>query len=235
MNPARPDIREQLLHRIATALTSGPHPHTAGSVAAQEVPAKDQHGRAPHSYRTTGTLDTRERLDLFTDRLHDYKAGVHPCTPHTLTATVTGLLDQRAVHQLVLPPRSPVDLGDWPGQRRHDTPDAPLTPTDLDAADTVLTGCATAIAETATIVLDAAPDQGRRMITLIPDHHIVVVHAHQIVQTVPEALHRLDPTRPLTWISGPSATSDIELSRVEGVHGPRQLDVVLVGPTDETS
>jgi len=105
-----------------------------------------------------------------------------------------------------------------------------LSPGALDAADGVITTAALAIAETGTIVLDGGPGQGRRALSLVPDYHLCVLRAGQVVGIVPEALDRLPPGRPCTWISGPSATSDIELDRVQGVHGPRTLEVILIGP-----
>ena len=157
-------------------------------------------------------------VELLTDRLVDYKARVHRTVPDALTGVET----------LLVPADVPPDwLTAYPGKT---IVDRDLSIEELDQVDAVLTGCAVAIAQTGTIVLDAGATQGRRAITLVPDRHVVVVLVDQIVGRVPEALPRLAPTRPQTWISGPSATSDIELNRVEGVHGPRTLDVVILEP-----
>lgn len=179
-------------------------------------------------YRTAGehAAGSEALLALLEDRLLDYKAGVHRCTAAELTTTIAGVLDRLAAQgRLVVPPDLPVT---WTEGRDVLRDSAGVTTDDLDAVAGVVTACAVAIAETGTIVLDAGEGQGRRALTLVPDLHVCVVRADQVVQTVPEALHRLDAVRPQTWISGPSATSDIELNRVEGVHGPRTLEVVLV-------
>jgi L-lactate dehydrogenase complex protein LldG len=179
-------------------------------------------------------------IDLLVDRLEDYRATVRRCAPADLPATLATSLAEAST--VVLPPGVPASWlplsADGAGSAHdaglafvRDGDPALLTVAELDAPGVaVVTGCAVAVAETGTLILDAAPDQGRRLLTLVPDHHICVVRADQIVARLPAALRRLeDPTRPLTMISGPSATSDIELNRVEGVHGPRHLNVVIVG------
>jgi L-lactate dehydrogenase complex protein LldG len=138
---------------------------------------------------------------------------------------VAAVLVERGMRRIAVPPGLPAYL---PAGIETLVDTGQLTAADLDAVDGTVTGCAVAIAETGTIVLDGSPDQGRRLLTLVPDYHLCLVRAADVVTTVPEAVARLDPTRPLTFISGPSATSDIELNRVEGVHGPRTLDVVIV-------
>jgi L-lactate dehydrogenase complex protein LldG len=165
--------------------------------------------------------------ELFVERVSDYRATVHRTTDDRLPGAIAAVLAARGATRVA----APVGLPDaWlaAAELERVVDDPPLTYGDLDGLDGVVTGCAVAIAETGTIVLDGGPDQGRRAISLLPDLHVCVVTASQIVGTVPEALERLEPTRPQTWISGPSATSDIELQRVEGVHGPRVLDVVFV-------
>ncbi|MFD3453073.1 lactate utilization protein C [Streptomyces sp. NPDC058691] len=210
--------REQILGRVRRALADVPREEAPGG------------GPAEHGYlRVHGERDPGQSADLLAENLADYRAIVHRTTTGELPLRLAALLSARGTHSVVVPAGLPEG---WLAEAKDveqvaDT--AALTPYELDAVDSVVTGCAVAIAETGTIVLDAGPDQGRRRITLVPDHHVVVVRVpEQVVDSVPQALERLDPARPLTWISGPSATSDIELDRVEGVHGPRTLEVVLV-------
>jgi L-lactate dehydrogenase complex protein LldG len=201
--------RDEILARVRMAL--------AGADASVSV---------PRDYRRAGNPDPTALAAQFADRLADYRAEVHRTAPAGLPAVVARAL--AGTTTLVVPADLPEQW--WSGYRGLVRPDPPAVPVaDLDAPGvSVLTGCAVAIAETGTIVLDAGPGQGRRVLTLVPDHHVCVVWGGQIVATVPEGLARLsDPTRPLTLVSGPSATSDIELDRVEGVHGPRRLEVII--------
>ena len=204
------DSRDVVLGRIRTALSDRP---------------------APPAVRRDYELarDVGDAVALFAERVADYRAVVHRVREAALPARIEESLRARGARKMVAP-------ADVPGWWRVaevvwslDEPAHPLSRTTLDRSDGVLTGCAVAIAETGTIVLDAGVAQGRRALTLLPDYHLCVVLESQIVGTVPEALARLDPARPLTFISGPSATSDIELDRVEGVHGPRNLEVLVVG------
>lgn len=188
--------------------------------------------------REHGDRSVAQSVDLLAENLADYRAIVHRCTADDLAVTIAGMLAARGTKTVLVPPGLEPS---WLAETEADqVPDRiENTPHELDRIDSVVTACAVAVAETGTIVLDGSPDQGRRRITLVPDHHICVVRVpEQVVSSVPQALERLDPARPLTWISGPSATSDIELDRVEGVHGPRTLEVVLVedgSGTDESS
>ncbi|NUS84411.1 MAG: LUD domain-containing protein [Streptomyces sp.] len=177
--------------------------------------------------REHGARTTEETVELLAENLADYRAIVHRCADEALSEVVMRLLAERGAQTVAVPPELPAYwIKAVDATRIHDR--AATTAAELDRVDSVVTACAVAIAETGTIVLDGSPDQGRRRLTLVPDHHICVVRVpDQVVSSVPRALERLDPTRPLTWISGPSATSDIELDRVEGVHGPRTLEVVL--------
>jgi L-lactate dehydrogenase complex protein LldG len=186
----------------------------------------------PRDYRAGGEdlLGSPALVELLADRLRDYGAAVTRTTPTGLSAALGERL--RDGDAVVIPPGLPPAWREAIGADGRellvDGEPCRLGARDLDTASSVVTGCRLAIAETGTIVLDAGSQQGRRALTLLPDHHVVVVHSEQVVGTVPEALQCLDPYRPTTLISGPSATSDIEFRRVEGVHGPRRLDVVVV-------
>ncbi|MFC8513537.1 lactate utilization protein C [Streptomyces sp. NPDC057257] len=210
--------RERVLGRVRRALADVPKDDTPYEQAVVR-----------EYLREHGARSVAETVDLLAENLADYRAVVHRCPQGELTAVIGRLLAARGARTVVVPPG--LDAGWLAATDAEQVPDAGShTPDELDRVDSVVTACAVAIAETGTIVLDGSPDQGRRRITLVPDHHICVVRVpDQVVSSVPQALERLDPARPLTWISGPSATSDIELDRVEGVHGPRTLEVVLVG------
>lgn len=202
--------REDILDRLRSALRDAP--------AVPEI---------PRAYRLDSDLDRDALIHLLTDRLVDYKARVSVVPAADAGARIAELLADAGSY--VVP--EGLDAGwtaEGDGRRRVDSAAAPLTVGELDAVDAVVTASAVAVAETGTIVLDASPNQGRRAISLVPDHHICVVDALDIAGILPEALRRIDGTRPLTMISGPSATSDIELERVEGVHGPRVLDVIIL-------
>ncbi|MFF0079112.1 lactate utilization protein C [Streptomyces canus] len=205
--------RETVLSAVRMALGDVP-----GSESPDDVPVP--HGRrADHA--------GPDIVGLFIERAAEYRATVVRVPSADAAAAVGRALARTGARSVVLPPELPEDLvPDGPWSRLEDVP--PLTVDRLDAADAVITTVATAIAVTGTVTLDHGPGQGRRALTLLPDQHICIVRASQIAPDVPEALQRLDPYRPLTLISGPSATSDIELDRVEGVHGPRVLDIVVI-------
>ncbi|MET8540761.1 lactate utilization protein C [Kitasatospora sp. NPDC004799] len=210
--------REAVLGRIRAALADVPRGESP-----EDVPV-------PKDYRRSHVEPGGDRVALFAERVADYRATVTRTDPAGLPDAIAAALTARGVRRLALPAGFPVELlppGDW------DWHSEPLDVPRLDALDGALTLAAAGIAVTGTVVLDAGSGQGRRALTLVPDYHLCVVRAEQIADDVPDALARLDPTRPLTFISGPSATSDIELNRVEGVHGPRTLDVVIVEPTHQ--
>ena len=193
--------REEILARVRAA--------TAGAVSVL----------APAPVRVADPTSGAALLDLFAERVADYRAVVERCSPEELPARVAAAVEGRVA---VVPEGLGLEVPDA-------TVDTGLTALELDEVDAVVTEAAVGVAETGTIVLDHGPGQGRRALTLVPDRHVCVVRADQVVPDVPDAVAQLDPLRPQTWISGPSATSDIELDRVEGVHGPRSLHVILVG------
>ncbi len=177
--------------------------------------------------------DETDVVALFAERAADYRATVEVIDAKDLPAAIAAVLHAHGARRIAVPADLPQHwLGDAPDAVGPECAwlrdDPPLTVSDLDGADGVVTAAALAIALTGTIILDAGAGQGRRVLSLLPDLHVCVVRSDQIVATVPQAIARLDGRRPQTWISGPSATSDIELNRVEGVHGPRTLHIIVV-------
>lgn len=223
------DARDEILTRIGRAL---------GDARGRDVPI-------PRDYVRHLDLPRPDVIELFIERVADYTgeggppsagrnkqsasgATVRHIGADELGTAVAAALWGRQTKRIVVPADLPFGwLSELQGvDALADAP--PLDTDQLAGMDGVVTGCALAIAQTGTIILDGGRGQGRRALTLVPDYHLCVVHADQIVGTVSEAIARADPYRPLTWISGPSATSDIELRRVSGVHGPRTLEVLVV-------
>jgi L-lactate dehydrogenase complex protein LldG len=211
--------REQILGRIRGALNDVPAAEQAGDVA------------VPRDYRARGDLapGSPAVLELLADRLRDYHAEVRTTTGAELATAVARACRDMGVARVAIPPALPAG---WRPDGVEVIEDEGLTAHQLDAIDGAVTGCAAAIAQTGTLVLDGRGVSGRRVLTLVPDHHICVVRAEQVVELVPEAIAALAGAVardgvPVTLISGPSASSDIELSRVEGVHGPRHLLVII--------
>lgn len=217
--------REEILRRVRSALGDTPG-------------AGEDHKRTPfaRSYRTESGVPPAERVQQFITHVSEYKARVSRTNSAKLPEIIAESCKRQGVKKLVIPPgldeswlysKKPTDfeyLRDEKGLLTHQ---------ELDESDGVLTGCFSAVAQTGTIVLNGGPGQGKRVLTLLPDYHLCVVREEQITGILPEAIAKLDDQMkesgpPVTFISGPSATSDIELSRVEGVHGPRRLEVIVV-------
>ena len=206
------EARDVVLARIRAALgAGGPAP---------EVPRR---------YRQPGSAGGGpDVVDRFCERVAEYRATVRRVPEAEVGAAVSAACRDRDTRRLAVAPGAR-----WEVQGVERVDGGAMAPGDLDAVDGVLTGCALAVAETGTIVLDSSPACGPRALTLVPDHHVCVVLESQVVAGVPDAVAALREAavagRPITMVSGPSATSDIELQRVEGVHGPRRLDVIVAG------
>ena len=203
--------KELILARIRAALANSP-----------DVPS------TPRAYLRHDERDRAAILDELMDRLREYRAEVDCVDLTTLPTAIAAACTRHGIRTLVVPVDLPSTWVPEGVEARRDDP--PLTHEQLDKSDGILTGCALAIAQTGTILLNSGAHQGRRALSLVPDRHLCVVFAEQVVGLVPEGIRRLAgaPAGPITFISGPSATSDIELSRVEGVHGPRTLHVFVV-------
>ncbi|MGC1781737.1 MAG: LUD domain-containing protein [Acidobacteriaceae bacterium] len=212
--------RQAIFERIRSAHALKP--------AADGNDSGTRHDAIPRGYRRSGSLHHPECVDLFAHRLKEYEAGVYYAATENIAIAVKEILIARDKQNIVVSAGLPAA---WLPEGFAFTIGDELTANDLDRFDGVLTGSTVAIALTGSIVLQGVAGQGTRRLSLIPDYHLCVVFAEQIVETVPEAFDRLASTAtlPTTFISGPSATADIEMTRIKGVHGPRFLDVLIVG------
>lgn len=223
MNPeADTEARAEVLRRIEQARKAG------AGVATEREDAAAAMAEIPREYRRVAARGRDAVLALFEDRLRDYDAHVERCASTDVPAAVQRLLSDRGAPRMIVPAGF---RREWLPQNLVFTDATGLSTSDLDGFDGVVTGATLAIAETGTLVLQSVAGQGPRAATLVPDYHLCVVWSSDVVETVPEAIDRLVATAnlPTTFVSGPSATADIEMTRIKGVHGPRFLDVVLVG------
>ena len=213
--------REEVLRRIRKAIGETPTPIAVIESEWQSI---------PRNYKQAASLGRDAILEMLEDRLRDYDATVVRSKLGEIAAEIGRILAERGMRRLVIPAGLPDVLGEPLPESFDFVVDHGMTPAELDQFEGVLTASTLAIAETGTIVLQNVPGQGRRAPTLIPDYHLCVVRAAEVVETVPEAIARLQATASLatTFVSGPSATADIEMTRIKGVHGPRFLDVILV-------
>ena len=212
--------RSLILGRIRDVVANGADGERTETAAAE-------HARIERLYNQRASLPRDACLELFIDRLKHYQVAVHLCSRDEIAATVAGMMAARGKSRLVVP--ADIDPA-WLPDAAACVRDEGLSYRDLDVSEGVLTGCSLGIATTGTIVLRHGPGEGRRALTLIPDYHLCVVQADHVVETVAEAFRALAAARPalVTTISGPSATADIEMTRIRGVHGPRTLDVIVV-------
>lgn len=209
-----PDARAAILDRIRSGLAADPAPSPLDSAI-------------PRHYIRAGKLSPEERIALFLERLRDYDAHVVETTAAALPQTIAAILAKHHRRKVIAADGLPSEI--LPTTFTF-LPEREAGIDDLNSCDGIVTTCTVAIAFTGTIVLTHGPGEGRRLLTLLPDRHLCIVRADQVVETVPEAIGRLAPfaTHPLTFISGPSATADIEMTRIRGVHGPRFMDAVVV-------
>lgn len=215
------DARSEMLTTIRNALAEVPDSETPDDVELKR------------DYRQKGKLSQTEVVELFAERTGEYKATVQRIKQSDLKKVIAESCKRENVQKLVIPEGFQKELLPLDLDLLFDDPDSPLTHHVLDQSDGVITTSAHAVAQTGTIILDAGVGQGRRALTLVPDYHLCIVREDQIVELIPEGFEAVESSvkkegRPITFISGPSATSDIELSRVEGVHGPRRLEVLIV-------
>jgi L-lactate dehydrogenase complex protein LldG len=221
-SPRTASARAELLRRIRSALGDVPRIDESAIHAEWEA--------IPRNYIRSATRSHEAILELLEDRLRDYEATVVRAQFGAVGAQIARMLSDRNLRRLVVPAGLAEALGEPLPAGFEFLTDSDFSSAELDAFDGVVTAATLAIAETGTLVLQNLPGQGRRAPTLVPDYHLCIVRATDVVETVPEAFARLAPTAGLatTFISGPSATADIEMTRIKGVHGPRTLDVILV-------